>query len=62
MVHSPDRVRPEALSPNGEILVFAPPIILGFIGAPLALSASLNRRRPKSPAGKNWAKRRAYHA
>lgn len=55
-------LKPEALSPDGEILVFAPPIVLGFLGAPLALADSLPKPRAKSRAGKNWAKRRAYGA
>jgi hypothetical protein len=53
-------MRPEALAPDGEVLVFAPPIVLGFIGAPLALAIGRIKRRSRSPSGKNWAKRRAY--
>ncbi|MGL4240705.1 MAG: hypothetical protein ACRCTI_06290 [Beijerinckiaceae bacterium] len=55
-------LKPEVLSPEGEILVFAPPIIIGFLGAPLALADNLPRRRTKSAGKKNWAKRRAYGA
>jgi hypothetical protein len=53
-------MRPEALAPNGDVLVFAPPIVLGFIGAPLALATNRIKRRARSLSGKNWAKRRAY--
>jgi hypothetical protein len=56
------RLRLEAASPEGELLVFAPPLVLGFLGAPLALADALPRRRVKSGAKKNWAKRRAYGA
>jgi hypothetical protein len=54
------RLKPEALSPEGELLLFAPPIVTGFIGAPLALAAMVAKRRGKSATGRNWAKRRAY--
>jgi hypothetical protein len=54
------RLKPEALSPDGELLLFAPPIVTGFIGAPLALAAMAAKRRGKAASGRNWAKRRAY--
>jgi hypothetical protein len=54
------RIAPELLSPEGELLVFAPPILIGFLGAPLALAGLHAKRRNKSSSGKNWAKRRAY--
>ncbi len=56
------RLKPELLSADGEILVFAPPILIGFLGAPLALADSLSRRRHKGAMRKNWARRRAYAA
>jgi hypothetical protein len=55
-------VKPEALSPEGDILVFAPPLVLGFLGAPLALAMDMPKRRARKVSGKNWAKRRAYGA
>jgi hypothetical protein len=55
-----DRVKPELLGPNGQILVYAPPILIGFIGAPLALADSQPRRRLRDAVRKNWAKRKAY--
>jgi hypothetical protein len=55
-------VKPEALSPDGDILVFAPPLVLGFLGAPLALAMGAPKRRMRKLSGKNWAKRRAYGA
>jgi hypothetical protein len=54
--------KPEALSPEGDILVFAPPLILGFLGAPLALAMDMPKRRMRKISGRNWAKRRAYGA
>jgi hypothetical protein len=59
---SADRLNPELLGPNGQILVYAPPILIGFIGAPLALADSQPRRRLRGLTRKNWAKRRAYDA
>lgn len=57
---SRDHMNREMLGPDGQILVYAPPILIGFIGSPLALADSLPRRRPKGLSKKNWAKRRAY--
>jgi hypothetical protein len=56
------RMKPEALSPDGDLLLFAPPLIMGFLGAPLALATSALKRRAPKLSGKNWAKRRAYGA
>jgi hypothetical protein len=56
------RINPDLLSADGDILVFAPPILIGFRGAPLALADSLPKRRLKGGSKKNWAKRRAYGA
>jgi len=44
----------------GRLLVFAPPILAGFQGAPLALSTDKPHRRQKPSQRKNGAKRRAY--
>jgi len=44
----------------GRLLVFAPPILAGFQGAPLALSTDKPHRRHKLSQRKNWARRRAY--
>jgi hypothetical protein len=49
-----------AFDANGRLLVYAAPLVTGFIGAPLALSTGRPLRRPKSQQRKNWAKRRAY--
>jgi hypothetical protein len=49
-----------AFDANGRLLVYAAPLVTGFIGAPLALSAGRPLRRPKAQQRKNWAKRRAY--
>jgi hypothetical protein len=48
------------LSPEGELLVYAPPILIGFRGAPLELADAQPKRRTPRPARRNWAKRRAY--
>jgi hypothetical protein len=53
------RYKSSALTPDGQLLVFAPPLVTGFLGAPLALALS-GKRAGKIPAHKNWAKRRAY--
>jgi hypothetical protein len=57
---SNDRMNRELLGPDGQILVYAPPILIGFLGAPLALADSLPKRRLRHLTRKNWAKRRAY--
>jgi hypothetical protein len=54
------RFKSAALTPDGHLLVFAPPLIMGFIGAPLALAGMVGKRRGKVASRKNWAKRRAY--
>jgi hypothetical protein len=46
----------------GRLLVFAAPLVVGFRGAPLALSAANSIRRDKNTPRKNWAKRRAFVA
>jgi hypothetical protein len=45
---------------NGMPLVFAPPLLTGFRGAPLALSAASKMVKRKTSSRRNWAKRRAY--
>jgi hypothetical protein len=45
---------------HGRLLVFAAPLVAGFHGAPLALSAANSIRRAKNTPRKNWAKRRAF--
>jgi hypothetical protein len=47
---------------HGRLLVFAAPLVAGFHGAPLALSAANSIRRAKNTPRKNWAKRRAFVA
>jgi hypothetical protein len=49
-----------AFDANGRLLVYAAPLVTGFIGCPLALSTGKPMRRTKSQQRKNWAKRRAY--
>jgi hypothetical protein len=49
-----------AFDAQGRLLVFAPPIVAGFHGAPLALATGKLIRRQKLSQRKNWAKRRAY--
>jgi hypothetical protein len=49
-----------AFDAQGRLLVFAPPIVAGFHGAPLALATGKPIRRQKLSQRKNWAKRRAY--
>jgi hypothetical protein len=49
-----------AFDAYGRLLVFAPPIVAGFHGAPLALATGKPIRRQKLSQRKNWAKRRAY--
>ncbi len=51
----------QAFDASGRLLVYAPPILAGFRGAPLALSGGKAVRRPKSGLRRNWARRRAYH-
>jgi hypothetical protein len=62
MMTSPRRVaRPEALDEEGRLLVFAPPLMTGFLGSPLALALARGRtERPDGDIRRNWAKRRAY--
>jgi hypothetical protein len=52
----------EAVDGRGRLLVFAAPLVAGFRGAPLALSAANSTRRGKITPRKNWAKRRAFGA
>jgi hypothetical protein len=59
---STDRLNPDLLSAEGQLLVYAPPILIGFLGAPLALADNLPKRRLRGSSRKNWAKRRAYGA
>jgi hypothetical protein len=51
-----------ALDSTGRFLVFASPLVTGFRGAPLALSASQKTGKRKESTRRNWAKRRAYQA
>jgi hypothetical protein len=55
-------VKSSALDANGYPLVFAPPLVAGFRGAPLALSAGNRPSMRKQLTRRNWAKRRAYAA
>ncbi len=50
----------QAFDASGRLLVYAPPILAGFHGAPLMLSGGKASRRPKQGQRRNWAKRRAY--
>jgi hypothetical protein len=56
------RTHPMRSAQARDVLVFAPPMMIGFIGAPIALGDALPRRRLKRLPKKNWAKRRAYDA
>ena len=49
-----------SLDAHGRLLVFAAPLVAGFRGAPLALSAAHSIRTGKNAPRKNWAKRRAF--
>ncbi len=51
----------QAFDASGRLLVYAPPLLAGFRGAPLALSRGKAALRPKSGLRRNWARRRAYH-
>jgi hypothetical protein len=53
-------VKPSALTRNGRLLVFAPPLMMGFRGCPLALSNGKVSVKNKSGVKRNWAKRRAF--
>ncbi len=53
-------IKSAAFDDHGRLLCFAPPLIAGFRGAPLALSTGKPLRRPRPQPRKNWAKRRAY--
>jgi hypothetical protein len=55
-------IKTSAFDGNGRLLCFAAPLIVGFRGAPLALSVGKPVRRIKAQQRKNWAKRRAYGA
>lgn len=50
------------LDGKGRMLVFAPPLVTGFRGAPLALSLNHKTARNRQPMRRNIAKRRAYGA
>jgi hypothetical protein len=55
--------KPAAFDARGRLLAYAPPILAGFQGAPLALSQAKPARRAKpSRQRRNWARRRAYIA
>lgn len=46
---------------RGRLLVFAPPIISGFLGSPLSLAMERDSERSDlRDSRRNWAKRRAY--
>jgi hypothetical protein len=53
-------VKPSALASNGRLLVFAPPLMMGFRGCPLALSNGKVSVKAKTGVKRNWAKRRAF--
>jgi hypothetical protein len=53
-------IKSSAFDTNGRLLCFAAPLVVGFRGAPLALSTGKPMRRIKAQQRKNWAKRRAY--
>jgi hypothetical protein len=53
-------VKPSAIAENGRLLVFAPPLMMGFRGCPLALSNGKVSVKTKSGIKRNWAKRRAF--
>jgi hypothetical protein len=55
-------IKSSALDDNGYPLVFAPPLVTGFRGAPLALSVGNKTSKRKQLTRRNWAKRRAYEA
>jgi hypothetical protein len=53
--------RTDALDEDGRLLVFAPPLMSGFLGSPLALALARGRvERSEIISRRNWAKRRAY--
>ena len=56
----PSVTKPAAFDSKGRLLVYAPPILAGFQGAPLALSNGKAARRPATGQRRNWARRRAY--
>ena len=43
-------------------IAFAPPLLIGFHGCPLAMSETIKRSKTRRIAKKNIAKRRAYSA
>jgi len=49
-----------AFDARGRLLVYAPPLMAGFRGAPLALSRGAAISRARSLPRRNWARRRAY--
>jgi hypothetical protein len=53
-------VKPSAIAENGRLLVFAPPLMMGFRGCPLALSKGKINVKAKSSVRRNYAKRRAF--
>jgi hypothetical protein len=53
-------VKPSAIAENGRLLVFAPPLMMGFRGCPLALSNSKIKMKTKPSVRRNYAKRRAF--
>ena len=53
-------VKPSAVAENGRLLCFAPPLMMGFRGCPLALSKGKINVKAKSSVRRNYAKRRAF--
>jgi hypothetical protein len=53
-------VKPSAIAENGRLLVFAPPLMMGFRGCPLALSNGKVSVKAKASVRRNYAKRRAF--
>ncbi len=45
---------------NSASIAFAPPLLIGFHGCPLALAEGVKRGKTRRVAKKNIAKRRAY--
>ncbi|MGL4637354.1 MAG: hypothetical protein ACRCWF_15335 [Beijerinckiaceae bacterium] len=60
MMNASTAMKPSVCDQNGRPLVFAPPLLTGFRGAPLALSSATKALKRKSSPRRNWAKRRAY--
>jgi hypothetical protein len=53
-------IKPGYTAGNGRMLCFAPPLMTGFRGCPLALSSSKVSAKAKNGVRRNFAKRRAF--